>query len=241
MDVNFPEIYNRGMETALQKNIRRLLVERDLNAYQAAKDAGLGDSFVRDILRGKTKSPSAENLAKLAAVLKASVSDLQADTSRRTMIVTDPDIVEDVAGLTVVSEVNAGNWREVMDLEEHEEKERIAAARDQRFPRAKQYALRVRGDSMDLDYPDGSYVTCVDYWDAGVPIRDGQVLHVERTRAGGQLVEITIKAVETIDGRRYLAPRSRNPKWKPFPIDGEEDTIVTIKGLVTGGWKPSPI
>lgn len=241
MDVNFPEIYNGGMETALQKNVRRLLVERDLNAYQAAKEAGLGDSFVRDILRGKAKSPSGENLAKLAAVLKASVEELQADTLRRTLAPADADIVDDVQGLAVVSEVNAGTWLEVMDLGEHEEKETIAAARDRRFPRAKQYALRVRGDSMDIDYPDGSYVTCVDYWDAGVPIRDGQVLHVERTRAGGQLVEITIKAVETIGGKVYLVPRSRNAKWKPFPIDGEEDTEVTIKGLVTGGWKPAPI
>lgn len=240
MDVNFPEIYKRGMESILQKNLRRLLVERDLNAYQAAKEAGLGPSFVRDILRGKTKSPSGDNLAKLAAVLKASVEDLQAGSLRRTLAPEDPGIV-DVAGLAVVSEVSAGNWREVTDLGEHEEKETIAAARDPRFPRAKQYALRVRGDSMDIDYPDGSYVTCVDYWDAGVTIRDGHVLHVERTKAGGQLVEITIKAVETIGGKVYLAPRSKNAKWKPFPIDGEEDTEVRIKGLVTGGWKPAHI
>jgi SOS-response transcriptional repressor LexA len=60
-------------------------------------------------------------------------------------------------------------------------------------------------------------------------------------KAGGQIVEITIKAVETIDGKVYLSPRSKNPKWKPILIDGEEDTVVTIKGLVTGGWKPSLI
>lgn len=240
MDVNFPEIYNRGMESALQKNIRKLLDERDLNVYQAAKQAGLGDSFVRDILRGKTRSPSAENLGKLAAVLKTSVEELQAGALRRTPAPEEPPIV-DVTGLRVVSDVAAGAWHEVMHLEEHEEKETIAAARDPRFPRAKQYALRVRGDSMDLDYPDGSYVTCVDFWDAGLPIRDGQVLHIERSKDGGQLIEVTIKAVETIDGKVYLTPRSKNAKWKPFLIDGDEATTVLVKGIVTGGWSPRDV
>lgn len=238
MDVNFPEIYNRGMESQLQQNVRRLLIERDMNAYQAAREAKLGDSFVRDILRGKTKSPSAENLTKLANVLRTTVDDLQG----RTVSVPEPaDRAVDVAGLQVVSEVSAGNWREVTVMDEDHEPEVIPAARDLRFPRARQYALRIRGDSMDEEFPDGSYVTCVDFWDSGVPIRDGLFVHVERMKAGGQLVEITIKAVETIGGKVYLSPRSKNPKWKPFPIDGDEATEVSVKGLVTGGWKPTSI
>ncbi len=138
--------------------------------------------------------------------------------------------------------MQAGNWLEVTMLDEFEH-EHIPVARDRRFPRARQYALLVRGDSMDQHYSDGTYVTCVDFWDTGIPIRDGLHVHVERRRAGGQLVEITVKAVRTIDGVQYLAPCSSNPKWKPIPVaDGsEDDTELVIKGLVTGSWKPTPI
>jgi SOS-response transcriptional repressor LexA len=238
MDVNFPEFYKAGMESPLQQNVRKLLDQRGLNAYRAAKEAGLGDSFVRDILRGKTRSPSAEHLGKLANVLKTTVEDLQAGAPRPAP--PEPATV-DVTGLEVVSEVNAGTWREVTILDEPHEPEIIPATRDPRFPRARQYALRVRGDSMDEEFADGSYVTCVDFWDSGVHLRDGLFVHVERMKAGGQIVEITIKAVETIDGKVYLSPRSKNPKWKPILIDGDEDTEVKVRGLVTGGWKPTPI
>ena len=57
------------MESTLQKNVRRAMDALDYNALRTAKEAGLGDSFVRDILRGRTKSPSADNLRRLAQAL----------------------------------------------------------------------------------------------------------------------------------------------------------------------------
>lgn len=61
---------------------------------------------------------------------------------------------------------------------------------------------------MDREFPEGSFVTCVDWWEAGLQMKAGQVLHVERKRAGGQLVEITIKVLEKRDGVWWLAPNS---------------------------------
>lgn len=204
-----------------------------VNAFQTAKKAGLGDSFVRDILRGKTRSPSADNLNKLASALETTPDQLMTGGERSAEM--------EVGGLVVLSDVTAGIWLEVTTLDEidDEDRDRIPAARDRRFPRARQYALRVRGDSMDEEFPDGSYVTCVDFWETGLSPRAGLTVHVERTRAGGQLVEITLKMIESIDGQLFLVPKSSNPKWKPVPIDGTEDTEVKIKGLVTGGWKPT--
>lgn len=237
MDVIFPETTMQKMESSLQKRVKTRMDELGLNAYQTAKSAGLGDSFVRDILRGKTRSPSAENLAKLANALNTTTEYLIGTPA--------PDNVDTVeipvAGLPVVSEVHAGTWLEVTVFEGDEEPQIIPVARDPRFPRARQYALLVRGDSMDLEYPDGSYVTCVDFWDSGIEIKSGLRVHVERRMAGGQLVEITVKAIERTGDRFYLVPKSSNEKWQPIALEGEDDVEVVIKGVVTGGWRPTPI
>lgn len=238
MDPKFPEIYVPGMNatppSSLQKRLRQRMDALEINALQAAKKAGLGGSFVRDILRGKTRSPSAENLAKLATALETTPDFLRGITE------TEANSTEiEVVGLPVVSSVRAGRWLEVTTLDDDFEQEIIPVARDMRFPAARQYALKIIGDSMDLEFPDGCYVTCIDYWQAGIPIRDGLRVHVERTKGGGQLVEITIKAIDTIDGVQMLVPRSSNPKWKPIPIEGDDETTVTVRGIVTGSWRPT--
>lgn len=232
MDVKFPEMQIVAMNQSLQKRVKAAMDAKGMNALQTSKKAGLGESFVRDILRGKTRSPSAENMEKLANALEVSVDDLMG------VVAAVGSTAAPNVGLEVASDVAAGLWLEVTMQDAPHEHETIPAARDPRFPRAPQYALRVVGDSMDLEFPEGSYVTCVDWWGAGLQMKDGQVIHVERKRAGGQLVEITIKVLESRDGAWWLAPRSSNPKWTAFPVEATEDTEIAIKGVVTGFWKP---
>ena len=146
----------------------------------------------------------------------------------------------DVAGMPIAGTIQAGHWLETTFLDADMEPEMLPVARDARFPRARQYALRVVGDSMDLEYPDGSYVTCVDYADSGLAIVEGMTVHVERHRAAGQLVEITLKVVAGREGNWSLLPRSSNPAWQPITFSGQETDIV-IRGVVTGGWRQTVI
>ena len=146
----------------------------------------------------------------------------------------------EVVGLPVAGSIQAGHWLETTFLEADQEPEMLPVARDPRFPRARQYALRVVGDSMDLDYPDGSYVTCVDFAESGLAITDGMTVHVERQRGGGQLVEITLKLIAREGGVRVLKPRSSNPLHQPITFSGKE-TDVVVKGVVTGGWRQTSI
>lgn len=237
MDVIFPQMQYPAMDTPLKKRVRARMDAMSLNATQTARKAGLGESFVRDILRGKTRSPSAANLEKLATALETSADNLMGRSVEADQVVEVP-----VTHLAVISDVQAGSWMEVTVLEEYEH-ETIPVARDPRFPNARQYALRVRGDSMNEIYPEGDFVTCVDYWDSGVPIKDGLHVHVERQKAGGQLVEITIKVIESREGQQFLVPRSTNSKWQAIPIEGhtEGEEEVFVKGIVTGSWRPTPI
>jgi SOS-response transcriptional repressor LexA len=240
MAVNFPEFYDRSMDsnpdTPLKKRIRERMDLLGINALQTAKKSGLGDSFVRDILRGKTRNPSAANLAKLAVALETTADALMGQAGET------PTQIEEVpvTGLEVVSDVQAGSWLEVTELDDADH-EVIPVAHDPRFPHARQYALRIRGDSMDLEYPEGCFVTCVDFWDSGIAMREGLHVHVERNRDNGQLVEITIKAIERRDGVWFLVPLSSNPRWTAVAVEGDETTKVDIKGLVTGSWKPTVI
>ena len=141
-----------------------------------------------------------------------------------------------VVGLPVLGVIQAGHWLETSHMEEHMDGDFLPAARDERFPYATQYALRVVGDSMNLDYPDGSYVTCVDFAESGLEIIPGITVHVERQRAAGQLIEITLKRIELRGGKLMLVPRSTNTMWQPIHFT-PDDTEVVIKGVVTGGWQ----
>lgn len=222
--------YESGMDKMTPEKLGKMIEDAGTNPAALALDIGRDKDYIRDFLVRRKKSLKADDLALI-------LSRIEKPAKRA-----DHDAGEiPVVGLEVVSEVQAGNWLEVTTLDDSYEHPIIPVARDPRFPRARQYALKVRGDSMDNDYPDGSYVTCVDYWDAGVPLRDGLHVHVERQRAGGQLVEITVKAIERAEGKLWLAPRSSNPKWTRVPVDSDKTVEVIVKGIVTGGWRPTEI
>lgn len=89
---------------------------------------------------------------------------------------------------------------------------------------------------MNEKFPDGCYVTCVEFASSGLQLKTGMILHVERMIAGTQLVETTLKEVEFVDKRVRLVPRSSNPKHKPFFLNGGEDTEIHVRGIVIGMW-----
>ena len=141
-----------------------------------------------------------------------------------------------LAGLPVLGSIQAGAWLDTTLIDPISEPEMLQVIPDKRFPLATQYVLLVVGDSMDLEYPDGSYVTCVDFAESGLSIKEGIIVHVERRESDGQRVEITLKQVER-NGRGFrLVPRSSNPRWKPITLEGDATTSVIVRGVVTGGW-----
>lgn len=148
----------------------------------------------------------------------------------------------EVEGLPLLGSIQAGHWIETTDAPDEVRPEMVPVVRDLRFPHAEQYALRVVGDSMDLDYPDGSIVTCVNFAGSGLALEEGMIVHVERQRAGGQLIEVTLKAVELRKNEIILVPHSTNPKWLPFSLKASKgDTEVFARGVVVGGWSPRPV
>jgi phage repressor protein C with HTH and peptisase S24 domain len=137
------------------------------------------------------------------------------------------------SSLPVRGIVEAGSWREVAysDIATEE----LIAPKS--IVDSGAYALKVAGPSMDLFYPDGSYVI-VQPWHGG-PLPIGKHVIVERERDG--LRETTIKELcRAADGRLELWPRSSQPGHQtPLTYDEHDEATVRLIGRVI--WMISPV
>lgn len=223
--------------------------------------AGTPD-VVRHILKGRQRSTQGVKLLRLAKALEASVDylhgesddvgdppDVELLTERgarprktRRQITADLKIqVTNGIGLHVRHVVQAGAWLEVDEAA----RERIVAppvSADPSFPAEAQWLELVRGDSVDLYYPEGAFVHVVGAVEIGYSPRKEDFVVIERQREQGGLIERSIKQIE-IRGRKIeLWPRSRNPKWKsPLNLSdsADEGTVVEIAALVLGAYLPA--
>lgn len=63
-------------ENRLQREVRWRMQQLGLSAVQLSRLAGLGDSFVSELLRGRARNPQQASLLKLAAALQCAPADL---------------------------------------------------------------------------------------------------------------------------------------------------------------------
>lgn len=64
------------VNAGLQQQIRERMLDKNLSVAALERKAGLRMSAVRNILRGQSKRPSAENLRAIAKTLECSITDL---------------------------------------------------------------------------------------------------------------------------------------------------------------------
>lgn len=70
------KIRDRNLDKPLIVNLTRVLRERDLDNKYVSLKAGLGETYVSDILADRVANPTHAKLAKVASVLNVSVSQL---------------------------------------------------------------------------------------------------------------------------------------------------------------------
>lgn len=160
----------------------------------------------------------------------------RADKGTQNLLVT-----EKMNTLQVIGVIKAGHFKDITMLDDDISAfENIHVPADIRFPASIQYALKIDGDSMNLRFPDGSYVIVIGLIESGIELKPGMTVHVERTFGGGQYVETTLKEIQFENGKTELIPRSTNPIHKPIIIEGGEDMEVQIKGVAIGAYQIVP-
>lgn len=214
------------MEKLTPERLERMIIDAGTNATALAVKIGRDKDYIRDFLNGRKKSLKADDLYKIMELVGAR-------ETKAIPITKDPS-----DGLVVAGSIQAGAWMEAYVAHE-DDTELIPVARDPRFPHATQYALRVIGDSMDLEAPEGSFVVCVNFAESGLSQKPGMLVHVERTMNG--LSETTLKEIGYENGNLVLIPRSSNPRYEPIYPGSDESADTSIRGVVLSVFQPKTL
>lgn len=232
--------------STLQIRLEERMAAKKLKASPLATAMGKSDSFVRDILRGKTKVPSAENLDRMAAALGTTTDYLLGKTDQAETL--GPAVEVSTKPLEYGGRVQAGAFLSIDDYFSQDEDGHIPdfVTTHPSYARAKQYAWLVVGSSMDLvDIKDGMWIVGVEYLDYIDQYRDvetGDFVIVERIRAGGHEREVTVKEVRFYRDRMELIPRSSDPSIEtivvPHDMTADSDAeTVKIKAVVIAAYR----
>lgn len=216
------------LDMDLPHRIKQSREDRALSKAELGRRVGVVRQAVT-LWENGTAEPTSENLRKLSLILDVGYDWLATGHS------SPPGVV---SGLELHGEVAAGVWVEIPDSQDNE-MERVPVAPDPGYPVDCQYALRVRGNSINRVAKDGSIVVCVDIIGAGIEVRDKDLVVIERKK--GSIVETTIKRVRKAKGGLEFWPESDDPahqeKLKLSSHKG--DAEVSIKALVI--WTAIPV
>lgn len=220
-------IHAKAMSDALR--IRAARKELGLTQAELGVRMGVLQSVVSDWENGKLQSwrEHAEKLAKALEKPKGYFAGPQLNA-------------KPTKGIPVVGEVQAGVFRFALEFPP-DERTILPVVALSGVSGVDQVALRVTGPSMDLLYPDGSYVIVIPAGETDV--RDGDRVVVYR--AQGELREATIKEVRVEGDRIGLWPRSTHPDHQsPFYLAPSDQDGPEIAYVVVGSFRqeerPSP-
>lgn len=199
----------------------------------ASKEAFGHASGLRNIRNGASKSPGLDTVAKLARVLDTTPEWLAFGVGEGGRM-----IARGVprSFVPLIGEVAAGQWLEVDTLDAPAFDGATPAPADLRYPIEAQFGVVVRGTSINRAAQDGDVLVCVDPRRAACPVRENDVVIVERRRNGGHMIERTAKRYRTRGGASAeLWPDSTDPRWqKPLALgvdEADETEIVEIIGV----------
>ena len=210
------------------------LSERKALLMCRERNPEVGLDFIRD-MRRRGHDPKVGKLTVLAEVLQVPLTYLtdalgaEPDEGDRL-----PAVLERVSTtrVPVRGVLQAGLWQSDFESYDVDRVEYVDIGVDHRFPGVERSAFRVRGDSMDRLYPEGTIVIVATYGDLGMSPADGDKVVVIRDVDGNQ--EATIKQLEIRDGRTAaLWPRSSNPQHSAAIILPDLKALLDFAGDYT--------
>lgn len=199
--------------------LKEILDSKNVSASRASQEAGLGIDFIRDLKR-KNSRPKLDNLIKLAQSLNVDVNiflqALDQDIKLSPNSALQPIELKTVY---IRGEVQAGKWTSAIEWPREEWIPTFMPPHPF-YEKMKPFALKVKGDSMNLILPEGSIVVAVNFTELGRNPEDGECVVTIRRDPLTDNYEATLKIVQIReDGSIFLWPRSNNPKFvKPIQL-----------------------
>jgi SOS-response transcriptional repressor LexA len=171
-----------------------------------------------------TSNPRSKRIPSIAEALGADPVWLTHGTKRK-----------GAAQMPVRGEVAAGSWREAFD---DLELKPVSIAPTKEYPEDSQYALLVKGNSLNKIAKDSEYLHVVDCYNGETRPRPGDVVVVLRKRHG--TTEATVKRLVERGGKLFLKAESTDPQWQgELQLGAKDDeTEIVISAIVIGKYEP---
>ena len=200
------------------------------------QEAGLKPDRIRDLEDAKT-GPSVDIIIALAPVLQTTPEWLAFGVGEETP---GEHAEEAVLRVVIKGEVAAGTWLEIDALQDEPIGE-LPFAPDPNYPVEAQFALGVRGTSINRVARPGDMLLCLDLAITGIEPVDGDLVIVERRRGQGAEKEVTAKRLYRRRALIDLVPDSDDPRWRdPVTFDTSkplDDIEIAIVAIVTGVYR----
>lgn len=209
----------RRLKTADPKlSERRILMSQDLDFATLRR------------IRNRGQTPGPAILGKLETAMRVPAGYFTEAVSHR-------ELAGGPIRLSVIfvkGEVQAGVYREAIEWR-GDEWYSVTVPTSDRFPGIERFGLYVRGNSMNMLYPEGTIVVVVRFGDIARGPRPGErVVVLRRSSVTGEF-EATLKEYQQdSEGRHILWPRSTDPEFQtPFVL---QDGALPV----SGGYTPLP-
>lgn len=219
-------------QNSIAIRLRELMLERNIKARPLAEKAGVGQTYVRDILAGRSENPSSDKMALIAEALGCSLYELTGNERHRRH--TDEGIPEEaVVYIPEYSvEVSAGGGCAIPDLQDPSRVWRIprdVLAGVQATSLANLAIVTVRGDSMEPDYRPHEKIL-VDSGD--------RIIRHDGVYVLSNGIDLMVKLVQVLppgggNPDPTLRIISQNPLYPAYERSLNE---VLVNGRVVGKW-----
>lgn len=223
-------MYNRMQKTPDQRRdiLRAFINANGLKIAAWAKNSGVDKNSVYNFLNGHSQALDPRTYAKLARTAQVPAWQLSGD---------EPDAVNPTV-VWVSGTIEAGVFKEAVEWEKHEWFP-VDVPVPTRF-QGKAKALKVQGNSMNREYPEGSIAIWVKTFDFRLPRNEDDVVVYSHRRDG--TIEATLKQYIVDErGEKWLWPRSYDPEHQaPVNTKSPPDDVAEIEvvGIVIGMYRP---
>lgn len=237
-----------------RSQVKRGIEVTGLTSTQLAREAGLAPSTLNNFLNRDVK----HNLS-MTSITKVSEAVYRVlRTSGKSKAEAKKDIayynhgnaaspLEPVAvnaiTIDVRGSVQAGHWTEAVEWPQGEW-EYVTVPRP---PAHKSYfGLKVKGPSMNKEYPEGTILVCVPIWDYRQAVESGDHVIVRRRNGDGRSEATVKELVIDEDGRYWLWPRSNHPEHQqPIEVpaanveehDAEDEDEIRVTAIVVADYR----